>query len=678
MNRALCFYVLMILTWAGLIGTPVFAAQNFNTTSVRHSSGVERPAAQGASAYQGGGASVVSALRAAGRDEWSEAWRIARGLSGNEKAAFQWKAYRDGAPGNDFANIAAFVRTHSDWPLMDIIRLEAEKVIPDNLPADQIVAWFSENSPQTAKGMRLYASALSRSRSAADMEKVLNDWWETADMSRDQQKQFYADYGRYLDRSSHEKRLDTLIARGDYGAAYGVADVLGAGYVELTQARVALANGEGNVNGYLNRVPANLQNDEGLLYERLRWRRRNDMNDGAIEILNKEPAFGAKHDPAAWWTERQMIARRMLEVRNYKQAYALAKNHRQKEGLPFAEAEWLAGWIALEHLNKTWDAFEHFERMYHKVETPISRARGAYWAGRASAKLNHPEIAEKWYRTAAKETGTFYGQMAGAELGLTPSLPKSFEESAISALTSVMPMVQAAKWFDQAGLRSDASAFLFRIGKVAETPEQFSAAADLADDMGYRHVAIKTAQEAQSKHGIYLSESAYPSMTKHLSGVNDVEWALVHALIRQESRFDHQAVSSVGARGLMQVMPATAKQVAGKMGISHQTDWLISRPDHNIKLGTRYIAQMLDQFDNNYAMAIAAYNAGPGRSVKWAKTYGDPRLGEISLVDWIESIPFSETRNYVQRVLEGVYMYRLLLDGKQKRCTIPIHVPIEG
>lgn len=662
-----------LLCTAVLMTVPARAGQNFHAGPLP---GYQTGASSAAPSYSGGG--VMAALRAANNDEWGEARSIAAGLSGTDKDIVRWKLYRDGAPGNDFSDMAAFVRTHTDWPLMDIVRLEAEKIIPEGLSADQAIAWFSENPPQTAKGMRVYAAALRRTGREAELEKVLTTFWETAEMSRDQQKQFYADYGRYLDRASHQKRLDALISRGDYNAAYGVADVLGPDYVALAQARIAMANGEGDINGYLNRVPASLQKDEGLLYERLRWRRRHDLDDGAVEILNMEPSYGAKYDSAAWWTERQMIARRFLERKNDRKAYDLAKNHRQKEGAPFAEAEWLAGWIALEHLGKTWDAFEHFERMYHKVETPISRARGAYWAGRASAKLNHPEVAQKWYQTAAKEIGTFYGQMAAAELGQAPALPKSFNAHGSSALASMRSMVEAAKAFDRAGLRPDASAFLFRIGKLAETPEQSAAAAELADDMGYRHVAIKTSQEAQSKYGIYLVDSAYPSITKYLSGVSDVEWALVHALIRQESRFDAQAVSSVGARGLMQVMPATAKQVAGKMGISHQTDWLISRPDHNIKLGTRYIAQMLDQFDNNYAMAIAAYNAGPGRSVKWANTYGDPRRGEISLVDWIESIPFSETRNYVQRVLEGVYMYRLLLDGKQKRCAIPIHVPTDG
>ncbi len=657
------FVFLVMGFW--LSGCPVLAGQNFNSSS-------SAPAKASVTPVSGGG--IVTALKLAEKGQWSEARRIARNLPEAERYTFRWKEYRDGAPGIDFQDISAFIRARNDWPLMDIIRLEAEKVIPQNLPAQQIVDWFSANSPQTAKGMRLYVQALTKSGQGSDLEKLLNSWWEDADLTRDQQRQFYADYGRYLDKASHKKRLDTLLDRGDYSQAYGIADVLGAGYTALTQARVALANGEGNVNGYLNNVPPQLQNDEGLLYERLRWRRRNDMDSGAIEILSQEPPYGAKHDPAGWWQERQIIARRLLEKKNYKQAYQIARNHRQKEGLPFAEAEWLSGWLALERLNKSWEAFEHFERMYHKVETPISRARGAYWAGRASERLGHREIAEKWYRAGAQETGTFYGQMAAAALGLEPSLPRSFSQSSQTSLTSMSGLVQSAKWFDQAGIRSDTSAFLYRMGKLSETPEQFSAAADLAEKMGFRHVAIKIAQDAQANHGVLLQESAYPSLTQYLGGVKDVEWALIHALIRQESRFDHQAVSSAGARGLMQVMPATAKQVAGKMGISHQTDWLIARPDHNIKLGSRYIAQMLDRYGNNYAMALAAYNAGPGRVDKWINIYGDPRKGQIDLIDWIESIPFTETRNYVQRVMEGAYVYRLLLQGKQRECTIPLHV----
>lgn len=620
---------------------------------------------------------IVEALRLADKGRWSDAARVASRLKTQAgKDTYDWFAYKQGAPGNNFADISEFVNNHPDWPLMDKIRLEAERVMPSGMDPQRVIKWFSENPPATTNGMEIYIQALTRTGQANEISKVVQAWWETASITRDQQKQFFSKYERYLDKDSHRVRLDALISRGQYSQAHGVAALLGPGYQALAEARVALANGEGNVNGYLNRVPSNLQNDEGLLYERLRWRRKADMDSGALEILGKEPAFGAKHDPEAWWTERQIMARRLIEKGNYTQAYALSKNHRQKEGLPFAEAEWLSGWIALEHLNRPWDAFEHFERMYHKVETPISRARGAYWAGRASERLKHPEIAQKWYKVAAKENGTFYGQMAGAALGLDPSLGKTFSGDNKSALNSFTAMVQAVEWFDDAGMRAEASSFLYRMGKLSETKEQFAAVASLAEKMKYRHVSIKVSQDAAQAHGVALIDTAYPSITEHLGSTKDVEWALVHALIRQESRFDFQALSPVGARGLMQVMPGTAKDVARKLGISHQTEWLITRPDHNIKLGTRYIAQMLDQFGNNYALAAAAYNAGPGRVNKWIKVYGDPRTGEIDLVNWIESIPFSETRNYVQRVLEGVYVYRLKLKGKQKDVNIPIHVAL--
>src|SRR5688572_2630194 len=345
-----------------------------------------------------GGDAAVSAFKFAARDRWSDARReVARSKNPVARKVLHWMEYKEGAPGITFKEISAFVSQNPDWPMLDKMRVEAEKAIPDNLPDDQIIAWFSQYQPFTMNGMDMYAQALIRSDKKDEVRQVIHTWWETTSVTRDQQKQFYTRYKSYLARENHIERLNMLLAGGENSNARAVADLLGPDYRALTEARIALATGEGNANPYVDKVPASLQNDEGLLYERLRWRRRHDLDEGAIDILSKEPAFDKKREPAAWWQERQIIVRRQIEEKQYARAYQIVNRHRQKEGAPFAESEWLAGWLALRFLNKPWDAFEHFERMYHKVETPISRGRAAYWAGRASAALKHPEVAKKWY-----------------------------------------------------------------------------------------------------------------------------------------------------------------------------------------------------------------------------------------------------------------------------------------
>jgi soluble lytic murein transglycosylase len=237
-------------------------------------------------------------------------------------------------------------------------------------------------------------------------------------------------------------------------------------------------------------------------------------------------------------------------------------------------------------------------------------------------------------------------------------------------------LTQVAKMMHEAGQWDDTTTFLDALAGKAQTPETVMLAAELAKKLDHHHNAVRIAKKALQDN-IMITDYAYPTMLNYVKNV-DVEWALVHGLIRQESAFDLRARSPVGASGLMQLMPATAAETARKAGIAHQHDWLVSRPEHNVKLGSLYLAQMLRRYDGNYALALAAYNAGPGRVDKWVKQFGDPRKGEIDIIDWVELIPFTETRNYVQRVLESVYVYRLKLRDVQKSVNAPIHVRMQG
>lgn len=594
------------------------------------------------------------------------------GSVASSNAARTWLAYYKGDKKNvSYASIAAFINAHPDFPAMNTLREEAEKAMPSSITHQEAMAWFSKHPPQTTFGMRTYAAALKAAGQDGHAKQEINNWWRNASLTPNDQSKGFMAFASVLDRAAHVDRLRRLVHRQQYTNARAVAEALGGGYPALVEARIALKSGKGNINAAMNRVPAALQNDEGLLFDRLVYRRRADNNSGALEILARTPTSDEMFDPEGWGKERGIMVRRLFEEQKYAQAYKVAAGHKIKSGAGFAANEWMAGWLALEYLKKPWDAFEHFERLYHRVETPISKSRAAYWAGLSSERLGHPEVAKQWYEVGAKHSTTFYGQLSASKLGRQGAIQNA-SVSGASPLKSG-GLANAARWLKANGHKTEAGMFLNKMMELAKTPQDYAAVADIADDIGMRNFAIRAAQECEKNHGVTLIDHAFPKIERYMNKV-DVEWALVHALVRQESRYDTEAVSSAGARGLMQLMPATAKEVAGKAGLAHDTKWLTSKPAHNVELGTRYLRQLLNRYNGNYAMALAAYNAGPGRVDRWIREIGDPRSPDVDLINWIEMIPIYETRNYVQRVLESVYVYRRTLPQNKGTKTEEIHI----
>lgn len=619
-------------------------------------------------------AAVMRALQAAEQKKWSYAEaQIAKTHDPLAARIYYWMYYTTADGPFAFNRVSAFVRQVPDWPQRGTLQLAAEKSINDNTPPDAIVRWFQEFPPHTADGMDRYMKAMQAQGMTGQMGAVISKWWGDASLTADQQDRFLKNYGKLISRDAHKRRFSVTLYNGQYANARAIAWMLGKGYPELAEARIALAKGEAGVDTLVAKVPPYLQNDSGLALERLRWRRKKDLDFRALEILHNPPPPELIANPDDWWKERHIQARRLMERKQYEGAYLLVAKHGLKEGPSYAEAQFLAGWLALRFLNKPWEAFEYFEALYHKTTMPITKGRAAYWAGRASEALNHPEIAQKWYEVGAKYPTTFYGQMALAKLGrdsepvtikpaLSVEMRRAFEKN---------DKIQAARLFYRAGIRDDASAFLRAYAESSTTADQFYLAASLANDWQHPHDSVAIAKKAQTK-GVVMADYAFPTMLARMKPIKG-EWALLHAIIRQESAFDQKAQSSAGARGLMQLMPATAKEVAQRNGIAHQNDWLTTRPDHNILLGAIYIGKMISRFDGSYPLAIAAYNAGPGRVDGWIRMNGDPRTEGVDMIDWIEMIPVAETRNYVQRVLEGVYIYRHKFSNLQQ-ATAPIHV----
>ncbi len=406
----------------------------------------------------------------------------------------------------------------------------------------------------------------------------------------------------------------------------------------------------------VTRVPAQLQTDSGLLYEELRWRREKDMIDAAVGILRANP--GDPLHPEAWWHERQIVARRLLAGGNFDLAYQIAAQHGVLSGKDYADADFLLGYIALRFKKDPALGFDDFAHILTRADTPYAKARAAYWGGRAAEAEAKPDLAKKWYAAGAEHMATFYGQLAAHQLGddAPPHpAPEPVPTSAERAAFDNDEVVRAAMIFFAIGDRQHSKDFLMHLADHAKTPTKFAMLATLAEQNGRLELAISVAKRAIVA-GTPLMIHGYPIIALPAGGT--VEPALLFAIIRQESGFDVGAASPAGARGLMQLMPGTASAMAGKLGEPFSLPRLTMDGIYNVDLGRGYLQNLIEDFGGSYALAIASYNAGPGRIRQWLAEYGDPRGGKIDMVDWIETIPIDETRLYVQRVLENLQVYR--------------------
>ncbi|WP_455373201.1 lytic transglycosylase domain-containing protein [Limibacillus halophilus] len=579
-----------------------------------------------------------------------------------------------------FEQLSSFLNDHPGWPYESSIVAEAEKRLSPDLDDGALAAWFEAHPPVSKEGALLALALYQRQGRTDAVKDLLQKVWRGYGLEREEEREIFARYGNLLTHEDSLARLETLIWRRDRAGAERQAGRLGGGYPALTDARLRLALNQAGVDGAIKAVPANLQDDPGLLYERAHWRLRRGRYDGVVELLDPPPA-DLGDDPERWWRLRHWAAREAMDAGDISLAYRLSVNHGLERGIGFAQGEWLAGWLALRYQNKPAVALTHFETLHANVGTPISLGRAAYWAGRAAAAAGDAEKAKTWYFKAAEETTTFYGQLGAAEAGLTSIRvwPVSSETAGISpeakAAFEARDVVKLSRLLARYGEEDRVNAFVIGLRDEAKDAEAFHLVANLAVETNRPDLALLTAKTAQGE-GIYLPEHLYPQppvapfALTSLSG--DPEPALVLGLIRQESLFNPKAVSRVGARGLMQLMPGTAKRTSSREGLPYDAARLLEDPDYNVALGSAYLKEMLERYNGAHILAIAAYNAGPGRVDEWLGRFGPPPSDPYGAIDWIERIPFYETRNYVQRVLEAMVVYRQRLGpGDQYALLLP-------
>jgi soluble lytic murein transglycosylase len=616
------------------------------------------------------------AFAAADKRQWNRAIEIAgRATYKLPLKIIEWRyfsAYRNHA---SFDQITRFIEAHPEWPGQLTLRRRAEQALDDTISQARTLKWFAGHEPVTGIGMYRYGDALLSSGKQAEGTGWIRKAWHLGEFSKPAESEILRHYGGLLGAEDHEKRLDHLLWERETDAAVRLFPFLTEDMKKLATARIRLIRNSWNVDQAIRAVPAELQNDPGLIFERAKWRRRKALDEESRELLFEVDDSAPRAEK--WWPERHLHARKLLAKGHITEAYNLSSQHGLTDGEDFAAAEWLSGWITLRFLDDGEQALLHFTRLYENVSYPISRARGAYWIGRAKESLGEKVMADYWYKVAAQYYTTYYGQMALHELGQKklPTIPQITTAGTLIRdnvgndeqvlIVRHLAEIGAAKW---------TKPFLLAMAEKAKDESDYVAVAELATRIGRPDYAISVAKRA-AQLGTDLTEINWPTPTLAIQNP-PIEPALMLAITRQESAFASDAVSWAGARGLMQLMPGTAKLVSRQLNVQYSKALLTADPAYNAKLGSAYLASLIERFNGSYVLAIASYNAGPANVTRWLKQWGDPRSGAIDMIDWIEFIPFSETRNYVQRVIENLQVYRERLaqdDGSVLRISYDIN-----
>ncbi|SDF80473.1 soluble lytic murein transglycosylase [Limimonas halophila] len=592
---------------------------------------------------------------------FDRARRIARHLDAPlARKAIRWRVLLAQQGGGVFDTYRAFLRDNPDWPGRDTLRYRAEGVMPASLPDDEVLRFFRDIEPYSPYGAERYADALRSVGRTAEAKAVLRRAWSHETFPKGDAERFHDRYHKLFSQELERERLDRLIWTRHLDAAENQLWRVGEPHRRLAIARIRLARMAYGVDKAIDKVPEELRDHPGLVFERARWRRMKGRYADTMELL-LPPRANVPH-PRRWWEVRHWAVREAMEKGHYSDAYRVAANHGMSEGIGFAQAEWLAGFVALRFLRMPEQALDHFRTLHEGVSTPVSRARAAYWAGRAAAALANRRTARRWYETAATNLTTYYGQLAAAKLdnNLFLALPEGPEpgEKARDSFAK-RELVRVVRTLARMGHAGRVDRFVQHLSAQAGNSVTYQLIADLARSIDRRDLAVSVARDAR-REGIILPDHLYPipRLPALRSPRTAGHRATILALVRQESNFDSHAVSPAGAYGMMQLMPATARTLADELDMPFSRQRLRRNPNYNMRLGRHYLNELIARYDGAVMLAIAAYNAGPSAVDRWLHRYGDPRTGFISPVTWIEQIPYGETRNYVQRVMESMMVYR--------------------
>ncbi len=569
-----------------------------------------------------------------------------------------WSRLREGD--GRLGDYEDFLKRRGDWPGLALLRQKGEAAVARSDTPGRVAGYFGTDLPRTAEGAIALVRAYQAMGQMDAAETEAMRAWADLTFSAAQEEELLALAPEGVKRAN-VLRLENLLWAGRRAEALRMLPRVSEDMRKLAQARLALRAQDEGVEALIKAVPARLQSDPGLAYERFVWRMRKDLYDSSAEllVLVKSDALGR---PEMWAGRRAMLARWLMRNGKPREAYRVASAHGLSRGADYADLEFLSGFIALRKLNDPATSAKHFAHLKEGVSTPISLARADYWQGRAAEAAGNKTGAETHFRAAARHQTAYYGLLAAERLGLSLD-PKLLETGTASGWRQSgfagSSVLATARLLAAAGDMVQAKRFLLHLAESLDANE-LAQLASMAMEMNEPHIALVVAKQA-AERGAILPATYYPAPAMVPDGLK-VSRALALAIARRESEFDPRARSSANARGLMQVLPETAERMAKDLGVEYQLSKLYE-PAFNTQVGAAYLAKMVEEFGPSIALVASGYNAGPGRPRRWITEFGDPRLAEVDVVDWVETIPFGETRTYVMRVVEGVVIYRAKLRG---------------
>ncbi|HEY2662560.1 MAG TPA: lytic transglycosylase domain-containing protein [Caulobacteraceae bacterium] len=555
-------------------------------------------------------------------------------------------------------------RDLANWPRAQRRQQAAEKILEASAQSPtSIIAWFGGAEPVSPQGAMALTAAYEQMGQRKQAQDLIRRWWRNKEMDDGLQHVMFNRFGDLLTLDDHIKRTDTLLYGPQGQSLRDMLPLLPDDQRALAEARVALREDSSRAPGLVADLPPSVADSPGLAIERARYLHNRGLDMEGLALVAHFPTDAPNDDAANRnWTVRRQMINAALRVGDYKAAYIASSHTGLGFGEDFTGAEFYAGWIALTKLHDPAAADLHFGEIQRVGQAPITQARALYWRGRTAEALGEDEVALAFYRVGARYNTTFYGQLAGERAGV-PELVLGHDpvpSPADRARFEGRDLIRAAHLLGDLGERDWFHVFVMSIDETLPNATESAMLVDLARSYGDQDLAMKVVRSA-AQHGHILPERGYPVRLAP-SSPEAPEAAIVFGITRQESGFDPHVRSGAGARGMMQLMPETAHAVARRIGEPYSSG-MLDEPDYNMRLGASYLGHMIGDFSGSYVMAAAAYNAGPGRPADWATYCGDPRSSSVDPVDFVECIPFSETRNYVMRVLEATQVYRARLNN---------------
>ena len=573
----------------------------------------------------------------------------------------------DGTGQTSFDEIISFLDKHEGWPQAHLLGSTAENNINSSTSKTKIIGWFEHNKPKTKNGFyHHYLAAISRIKDTKKLQSIIKSTWVNYKFSKKDEKTFLTKHKNILTPDDHADKISELIWSGEIRDAEGLFYLVDKNYQQAFRSWIELTKNNKNSEILFHKIKGSYKYHSGLLYSYLKLHMKTPPNNELINLYLKAPQ-DEKHSKE-WWKLKNYFARELFKEQKFQDAYRIISKHKFFETADIIEAEWFAGWIALRYIKNPKNALQHFAAIYSHAKSAISLSRASYWMGRSHKELGNKELSNEWFKKSASYGYTFYSQLAQDEMGYknlnlgpeilpTPQDKKQYEANPIAKIAVFLSHTSRKEL-----LNLYAKEAFYRSKTKGEAKLIYDKIAPQLD-LHWKVEIAKLAQQA----GILLLNKAFPAPYQNSKIIQNK--ILAHAIIRQESVFDQYAISSANAHGLMQIIPSTAKILAKNLGAAYNLKKLTSSSEYNLRLGSYYLEQLMKEHDNSYILTASNYNAGPVIS-KWKTVFGDPKKMQLyKVIDFIESIPYYETRNYVQRILENMQIYRYIIT-KDKRLHI--------